>query len=294
MKKPNMIADQYFFLYGTAASLREGNTSPIKNVMVLFLGFAMILLILPVTPHLAAQDLTGYQVMEKAVNKSSWDDMTAELTLTLQSARGETRVRKIDFYAKEASADETRMLMRFTAPADVEGTGFLLLEHENAGDERYLYLPALRRVKRIAASGSGGNFMSSDFTYYDIGTPKLDEWNYQRLDNETIDGQACYVLECTPKTDRIREDTGYGKIIRWITTDKFDGIQAVYYDQSMEKKKELQVPEFTELKGVDFASRMIMHDVQIDHTSIMEFANIQVDTGIPEDFFSQRYLQRPR
>jgi len=241
---------------------------------------------------LFAQETTGYSIMKKAVNKSNWDDMKATLTLTLRNNRGETRVRKIQFFARDNAQDETSMLMRFEAPADVQGTGFLTIEHNNGEDERYLYLPALRRVKRIATSGSGGNFMSSDFTYYDIGTPKLDEWNYTRLEDDMYNGIPCFVVECRPKTKAIREDTDYGKIIRWVSKGKFNTIHSVYYDQSMEKKKVLDVPEFTELKGVDFASKMIMHDIQIDHTSTMEFSGIVIDTGIPVDFFSQRYLQR--
>lgn len=243
---------------------------------------------------LRAQDTTGYDIMKKAVNKSSWDDMKATLTLTLKNNRGETRVRKIQFFSRDNAQDETSMLMRFESPADVQGTGFLTIEHNNTDDERYLYLPGLRRVKRIATSGSGGNFMSSDFTYYDIGTPKLEDWNYKRLDDDTYNATLCYVIECLPKTKKIEDDTEYGKIIRWVSKDKFNTIHSVYYDRSMEKKKELDVPEFTELKGVYFATKMIMHDVQIDHTSIMEFSDIEINTGIPADFFSQRYLQRVR
>jgi len=267
-------------------------TSPWKFIIVS--AVPIILTVALLTVPASGQELTGRRIMERALSGSTWDDMQAKLTLTLKTSRGETRVREIDFYSRDTNEEETRMLMRFTAPADVEGTGFLQIEHKNAGDERYLYLPALRRVKRIAASGSGGNFMSSDFTYYDIGSPELEDWTYTRLENATVEGQECYVLETFPRTDQIREDTGYGKVIRWITVDSYNTIRSEYYDQSMEKKKELTIPEYTQLKGTDFASRLIMHDVQIDHTSIMEFDDIEVDTGIPDDFFSQRYLQRMR
>jgi len=241
-----------------------------------------------------SQDLTGRQIMERALSGTTWDDMHATLILTLETSRGEIRVREIDYYSKDVSDEETRMLMRFTSPADVEGTGFLAIDHENGEDERYLYLPALRRVNRIATSGAGGNFMSSDFTYYDIGAPELEDWTYNRLENETVDGQECYVLETFPSSDQIQEDTGYGKVIRWLTVDDFNTIRSEYYDESLELKKELRITEYTELDGTDFATNMIMHDVQIDHTSTMEFEEIEVDTGIPDDFFSQRYLQRGR
>ncbi|NOZ75769.1 MAG: outer membrane lipoprotein-sorting protein [FCB group bacterium] len=117
---------------------------------------------------LFAQNQTGYEIMSRALNKKSWDDMKADLSLEMVNARGETRSRTIAFYSSNDKQDLNRMLMRFLAPADVRGTGFLTLETASGDEERYLYLPALRRVKKIAASGSGGNFMSSDFTYYDI------------------------------------------------------------------------------------------------------------------------------
>ncbi|MBS1271261.1 MAG: hypothetical protein MAGBODY4_00390 [Candidatus Marinimicrobia bacterium] len=260
-----------------------------------YLSYASsVFIMLLITSLGFARAPTGYDIMERMLNQSTWDDMQATVTLTLKTSRGETRVRTIDFYSKESQDGDTRMLMRFTDPADVEGTGFLMIEHDNGEDERYLYLPALRRVKRIAASGSGGNFMSSDFTYYDIGSPELEDWNYTRQADTTFAGQKTFVIECLPKTDQIREDTGYGKIIRFILQDKLNNVKSVYFDESLQRKKVLDVKEYTEVNGVDFESNMVMHDVQIDHTSIMEFDDIQTDTGIPEDFFSQRYLQRMR
>jgi len=257
-----------------------------------YASLAMLLFLLTVPGF--SQEPTGHDIMHEMLNQSTWDDMQATVTLTLKTSRGEIRVRTIDFYSKSTKDDESSMLMRFVKPADVEGTGFLMIEHDDGEDERYLYLPALRRVKRIAASGSGGNFMSSDFTYYDIGEPELEDWTYSRLADTTIGEKPAFVIECHPKTDQIREDTGYGKIIRYILQDKLNNVKTVYFDESMQKKKVLDVKEYIVVNGADFESNMVMHDVQIDHTSIMEFDDIQTNTGIPEDFFSQRYLQRMR
>ncbi len=140
---------------------------------------------------LAAQNMTGYQIMEQALTRSSWDDMQADMQLVLRNARGEQRVRDIAFYSSDDEHGLNRMLMRFMAPADVKGTSFLTLETSGEDDERYLYLPALRRVKKIASSGSGGNFMASDFTYYDIGMPNLEDWTYTLLGEEEKKGQVC-------------------------------------------------------------------------------------------------------
>lgn len=243
---------------------------------------------------LAAQNMTGYQIMEQALTKSSWDDMQADIQLVLRNARGEQRVRDIAFYSSDDEHGLNRMLMRFMAPADIKGTGFLTLETSGEDDEQYLYLPALRRVKKIASSGSGGNFMASDFTYYDIGMPDLEDWTYTLLGEEEKKGQVCYKIECLPVTEKMLDDTGYGKIIRWVEKERLNTIFSEYYDKELTRWKELDVVEMQLIKGVDFATDMVMKDLQTGHTSEMQFMNLKVDIGIPDNFFSVRFLQRGR
>ncbi len=237
---------------------------------------------------------SGREIMEKALHKTSWKTMQGDVTLILTNSRGEQRVRKIKMYSRKRTEDENDMLMRFIAPPDVRGTAFLIIEHAKGEDERYLYLPALRRVKRIASSGKGGNFMSSDFTYYDIGRPKLDDWTYKRLADTTLNGQACYQIECLPASPQIARDTGYNKIIRWIRKDVLVTIQSHYFDRGNRLWKILTVPEVQQIDGVWFQTNMVMKDVQINHQSEMKFENIQVNVKLPPQFFSVRYLTRLR
>lgn len=250
--------------------------------------------ILPVGLVLAQQDasLTGKQIMEKVLSQTNWKDMTGDLIMTLTTSRGETRVRNMKFYSKKKTENESMMLIKIVAPADVRGTAFLTIEHQNRDDDRYLYLPALRRVRKITASGKGGNFMSSDFTYYDMGKPKLSDWTTKRLPDETVDGHPCFVVEALPASPKVAKETGYSRIVRWIRKDTFTTLKAVYYDRDGKKWKILTVPEVKKINGVWFATVMIMHDVQIDHTSKMEFKNLKINTGVPAKFFTTRYLQR--
>lgn len=254
----------------------------------------LFLSIIFISVGLTAQEMTGYEIMQKALNQSTWQDMQADLQLILKNARDEERMREIAFYSSDSESGLNRMLMRFIAPADVKGTGFLTLETTGADDEQYLYLPALRRVKKIASSGSGGNFMASDFTYYDIGMPELEDWNYRLLGEEEKKGQLCYKIECLPVSDKLLADTGYGKIVRWVDQARLNTIYSEYYDKGLTRWKELDVIEFQVIKTVDFATDMIMRDLQTGHSSEMKFLNLQVDTGIPGDFFTVRYLQQGR
>lgn len=236
---------------------------------------------------------TGYGIMSQSLNRSPIETMEADLKLILRTSTGDTRQREIKFYSKtDPETDQTKMLMRFVYPQDVRGTGFLSLEYTDRPDDRFLYMPALRQIKKIASSGSGGNFMSSDFTYYDIGTPELEDWKYQRLREETLAGREAYVIECLPGTAQIAEDTGYSKVIRWVAKDDLSIFHSEYYDASGELKKRLDVEKFEMINSSPFATEMVMHDVIIDHTSRMIFENLEVNKPIRDNFFTPRMLQR--
>lgn len=235
---------------------------------------------------------TGTEIMKKVLSQSNWEDMSGDLIMTLTTSRGETRVRNMKFYSKKKNENESMMLIKIISPADVRGTAFLTIEHQNRDDDRYLYLPALRRVKKITASGKGGNFMSSDFTYYDMGKPKLKDWTYKRVADETVDGHPCFVVEAVAASPKIAKETGYSKIVRWIRKDTYTTLKSIFYDRDGKKWKELSVPDVKKINGVWFSTVMVMHDVQIDHTSKMEFKELKINTGIPAKYFSVRYLQR--
>ena len=234
----------------------------------------------------------GRKIMEQVLQGSRWKDMTADVTLIITNAKGDRRVRKIKLFSRKRTEDESDMLMRFIEPADVAGTGFLMIEHQNRDDDRYLFLPALRRVKRIASSGKGGNFMGSDYTYYDIGEPKLDDWTYPSVSDTTIDGKACYVITALPVTPKIARETGYSKIVHYVDKERMTIIRSDYYDRRGKLQKILTIPEMIRLAGIWFQTHLVMKNVQDNRTSEMKFENIKINQNLPKRYFSQRYLQR--
>lgn len=238
------------------------------------------------------KEFTGKEIMKMVVKKATWKDMTADLTLTIVSSKGAKRVRKIKMFSRKRSEEESDMLMRFVSPPDVAGTGFLLIEHADRDDDRYLFLPALRRVKRIASSGKGGSFMGSDFSYYDIGRPKLKDWKYRRLEDEIKKGVDCFKVEATPATPQVEKDTRYSKIIHWIDKKKWTTVYAEYYDRTGQLWKVLEVPGVKKIDGVWFQTHLIMRDVQAKRYSEMKFENIKINQNLPASYFTKRYLLR--
>ncbi len=254
------------------------------------LGLLVLAMLWGPVPVSHAQD--GTSIMKKVLNKANWKDMKAKVTLTITSASGSKRIRKIDMMSRKRTDDESDMLMRFTEPADVRGTAFLIIEHATRDDDRYLYLPALRRIKRIASSGKGGNFMSSDFTYYDIGKPKLADWKYRLVKSVFVDGIDCYIIEARPASPELAKDIGYQKIFHWVDKSNYTIIHSEYYDRLGKKWKILTVPGLKKINGVWFQTHLVMKDIQAHRSSEFEFTDIKVNVGIPASTFTKRALSQ--
>ncbi|MGQ9630394.1 MAG: outer membrane lipoprotein-sorting protein [bacterium] len=240
-------------------------------------------------------DLTAKQVVEKEDEVNRSRDSTYEVTMTLINKQGQERVRKLRMISKDDVEGNARTLIRFLAPADVEGTGLLTIEHRDADDDQWLYLPALRKIRRIASKEKTGSFMGSDFAYSDLGSRKIDDFNYKMLEPESIDGRECYVVEATPVSEKVREERGYSKVISWIDKERFIALQVKFYDRSGRYLKVLRASNVEKIDGkVWRARRLEMENIQEEHKTVMTFDEIALDTNPPEDTFTQRYLQRGR
>jgi hypothetical protein len=130
----------------------------------------------------ASAQLTGREIVNKAYNLPSGDDQTSQLTMTLVNKSGQTRVRKIQQFTKDFGTVE-KSIMFFLSPADVKNTSFMnwSYDDENKADDQWIYLPALKKVKRISSDSKSDYFMGSDFTYDDLGDRKLDADTHKLL-----------------------------------------------------------------------------------------------------------------
>jgi len=245
-------------------------------------------------PVYGDQHLTARQIMQKADE----DNRTADSTylLTMEIIRGDSRrVRKMKMWIKSDDQGNDRSLIRFTHPADVKGTGFLTIEHSGRDDDQWLCLPALKKVRRIASSSKGGSFMGSDLSYADMSAGHIDDYSYKLIGSEVIDGNNCYVIEETPATEEIKKDEGYGKKITWVRKDIFSTVQVKYYDKHGNYLKIMKFSDFKELKeaGVWIATPVVMIDEQKKgNETVITYDEIEVNTGISDDFFTRRYLAK--
>ena len=236
-----------------------------------------------------AQQLTGREIVKRAYNLPSGDDQTSQLTMTLINKSGQTRVRKIQQYTKDFG-DVEKSIMFFLSPADVKNTSFMnwSYDDENKADDQWIYLPALKKVKRISSDSKSDYFMGSDFTYDDLGDRKLDADVHTLLREETVDGIECYVVESVSKD----EDYMYSKTITWIRKSNFVGLKKEFYDEDGELLKVLHIKEVKRISGYWIITHSEMENVQKNHKTIMQLSNIKINTGVPASKFTERMMMR--
>jgi len=239
--------------------------------------------------NVKAQNLTGREIMDKVYNRPSPDDQISDLTMTLINKSGQTRVRKLKQFIKDDGKVEKK-IMFFIAPADVKNTSFMNWSYDNSdkSDDQWIYLPAIKRVKRISSDDKSDYFMGSDFTYDDLGDRKLDDDTHKLLREETIEGKDCYVVESVPKD----EDYMYSKTVTWVMKDNYLGLKKEFYDEDGELLKILHVDKYQDFSGIWIIEKIVMKNVQNNHETKMELTDIKINTGIPDSKFTQRMMMR--
>lgn len=236
----------------------------------------------------ANAQLTGVQIIDKTYNRPTGDDQTSTLTMTLSNSNGQTRVRKIQQFSKDLG-DSEKSIMFFLSPADVKNTSFMNWSYDDdKADDQWIYLPALKKVKRISSDSKSDYFMGSDFTYDDLGDRKLNADEHHLLREETKNGILCYVVESKSKD----EDYMYSKTITWIDKATFIGVQKEFYDEDAELLKVLTIKNVEKVAGLDIITNSEMKNVQNNHSTSMILSNVTVNTGMTASKFTERMMMR--
>ena len=212
-------------------------------------------------------------------------DQTQQVELTLIEKDGTERSRTLSMWQK---GDETRTV-KFLAPADVRNIAFLSLPE----DVMYLYLPAFKKVRRIASHVKNQRFAGTDFTYDDMGTIKYSEdydARFQEVTQESPQNPESLVLVLTPK-EGVEKD--YGQLKMWVTRATFYPTRTEYYDRGGALWKVMEWREITQVEGYWTASEVEMHDLKAEHRTVMR-TRITFDTGLSDDLFTKRFLARSR
>lgn len=245
---------------------------------------------------LFAQTLTPAQIVDKAQEAIKVKGIEAVSTMRILDDKGNERVRTIAQITKVYdNGDTEKRMIRFMSPADVKNTGLLTFDYKSKDDDIWLYMPALRKTRRIVSSDKSKNFMGSEFSYADMTPPSLDEFDFQMLDDEEVRGALCYQIVWIPKTEEVAEENGFSKRITWIGKDDFVIRKAIYEDVDGEPLKELNVYEIREMDPENHTYRMIhmeMENLQNGRKSIMDVDKIRFNPDVSDESFTTRFLEK--
>ncbi len=249
---------------------------------------SIVIAVLITVSFSANAQLTGKQIVNKSYNLPSGDDKTSTLTMTLLNKQGKKRVRTIKQFSKDMGTVE-KNIMYFVTPADVKNTSFMNWTYDsNKADDQWIYLPALKKTKRISSDSKSDYFMGSDFTYDDLGDRKLDADNHKLLKTETVNGVSCYVVESKSKD----EDYMYSKTITWINKSNFVGVKKEFYDEDGDLLKILTIKKSMKVSGFWVITHSEMKNVQKNHKTSIVLSNVKLNTGVSETKFTERMMMR--
>jgi len=251
--------------------------------------FLIILFLLASNPAPAMEKTTAEQLAQQVYDRYIGDDMKSQGVMQLISKKGHIRTR--EFISMRKDDDQQRnLLIRFTSPADIDGTAFLTLEKNNSSKtEQHLYLPALKRTRRIVSSQKGRSFVNSDFTYEDMQRHPVTEWNYQLKGEEKISGSDCYILISTPKSETKSQ---YSKLISWIEKEHLIPLKTNFWNKKGQQTKTYTVNSFTIIDTIATELDVTMDDLTSGHKTRLVSKNIIYNSGLKNSLFTTRALER--
>lgn len=239
---------------------------------------------------LFAAEQNARDIMVKVKNRPDGDTRSSSMEMKLVNKSGNTRVRKITSYAMDVGED-TKTIMFFQYPNDVKGTGFLTVNYDdvNKEDDKWLYLPALKKTRRISGKSSKTDyFMGSDFTYDDIGKRNVDEDTHKLLREESAGGFDYYVIESTPKKD----GEIFSKKLVWIRKDCDVVAKVEFYDKLGKLHRQMVSSDIRQVDGFWTVGKMEMKNVQTGHSTELLFLDPKYNIQLDSKIFSVNKLER--
>lgn len=257
-----------------------------KIISTLFLTSLVLTITLPAL----TQDLKDVNEIVKRANHAAYykgKDGRAVVKMTIKDAQGRERNRELTILRKnmDDKDEEQRFYVYFHQPADVRDTVFMVHKHVNRDDDRWLYLPALDVVKRIAASDERTSFVGSHFFYEDVSGRGINEDNHELIETT----QNFYVLKNTPKNPQAVEFDSY-KV--YVHKGTFLPIKAEY-EKNGKVYRVMEALEVKEIQGYPTVVKMKMSDTNIGGETLLEYSDVKYDIGLPDDIFTERYLRKP-
>ncbi len=240
-----------------------------------------------------ANALTAEEIVKKSQEAFFYPakDFKARVMMKLIAKGGQERVRELTMLRKNygASGGEQKYFMYFFQPADVKDMTFMVYKYPAKDDDRWLFVPAINMVRRIAAQDKRSSFVGSDFTYEDVSGRDIEDDTHVIVKEEKAGGKDCHVIKSTPKA----QDVDYSYKLSWIDKAAFLPLKEEYYDKKGELYKVFSADDIKEIKGVPTIMKRTMKNLQSGHMTESVFTKADYNIGIEESLFSERFLKQP-
>lgn len=240
----------------------------------------------------------GNAVVAALNAQSEGKQLKQKMHILLKDRRGKKRKSETSMFRKYFG-DDKKIMISYNKPKSVRGTAFLIFDYQNKGsdDDQWLYIPALRKVRRVSSSERGEYFLGTDFTYDDIKNGgKIEEADYEftLLGVEDFDNRKMYKIECIPKSASIIKELGYSKVIRWIDTEYFIVRKAKYWDVAGNDLKTVVSNNYEKINGIWKAHHVVATNHKSGHSSEFTFTEVDFNSNIRDSVFTKRALQNAR
>jgi outer membrane lipoprotein-sorting protein len=240
--------------------------------------------------------LDAAAIMEKNFLASKVTGVRLEASMVLINDKGQQRERRnTTVIALQENGIDSKFAVKFSTPADIRGTAFLQVEHGEADDDLWIYLPALKKSRRLVASNKKDSFVGSDFSYGDISLPRAAKYKHTVVRNERMDDVDCYVIESVPGDDTVKTNSGYSRKVTWVRSDNFVETKVEYYDLAgrLLKTQRVTKPQAVDAKaGRWFPLSREMTNHQTGHRTMLEVLKLETAVPTPDELFTTRYIER--
>ena len=264
-----------------------------KTILSLVFGCSYLILM---SGNSFADDPKARAIMEKVDAREDGDNQTSNMEMILIDKRGNKRIRNLRSMTKDMGEDTYR-IMFFQKPADVRNTGFLTYDYDDADrdDDQWLYLPALKKSKRISTSDKSGSFMGSDFTYSDMTSRDLEDYNFTLKKEIEVNGHKVWVIESIPRTADVIKETGYTKGMAFVRQDNYVVIRSINWVKKGKKLKFMDMKGLELVDGIWTTTELHMttkSGKKTEHKTILKFSDIKYNQSLDENQFTVRRLEK--
>jgi len=241
---------------------------------------------------LTAEEQKGLDISLEAKKRDiGWKDSTADMLMVLRNKQGQESTREIKIKSLEVLKDGDKSLTIFNKPRDVKGTAFLSFSHPVESDEQWLFLPALKRVKRISSRNKSGPFMGSEFAFEDLSSFEVEKYTYKYLGVEEVNGLTNFKVEQIP----VDENSGYTRRIVWIDTIEYRAHKIDFYDRKNSLLKTLTFSGYKQYLAKHWrADKQAMLNHQNGKSTELKWSNYAFKTGLTDSDFNKNSLKRAR